>query len=303
VVRKPDFFLIGAAKAGTSSLFQYLTQHPRVFIPPIKEIHFFADQPPPGKERTLEQYLELFRDCPEDVRAGDASTTSLHSLEAYRRIHEFRPDARIFAVLRNPIDRAYSWFWHNRRDFKEDLETFEEALAAEPDRARAGLLRFKYVEHGMYHRQLRPFFDAFGRDRVHVHLSEDLRRDPGAVCASIFSSLDIDNYPVDASGVYNRSGPPRSRTLSRLLFLPFPGRTRVLKRLPRLVRFARGKVVQFNVQSPPRMRPETRRRLAEVFREDVERLEELLERDLGHWLEQPASPPYQGGVSPGITLK
>ena len=57
-VRKPDFFLIGAAKAGTSSLFQYLVQHPRVFIPSIKEIYFFSDRAPPGKERTLEQYLE-----------------------------------------------------------------------------------------------------------------------------------------------------------------------------------------------------------------------------------------------------
>lgn len=280
-----------------------MIQHPRVFIPSIKEIHFFADQPPPGKERTLEQYLELFRECPEDVRAGDASTTSLHSLNAHRRIQEFRPDARIFAILRNPIDRAYSWYWHNRRDFKEDLETFEEALAAEPDRTRAGLPRFKYVEHGMYHRQLRPYFDAFGRDQVHVYLSEDLRRDPDVVCASIFSCLDLDAHPVNTSRSYNRSGPPRSQALSRLLFLPFPGRKRVRKRLPGLVRFARGKVVQFNVQPPPLMRPETRRRLAEIFRDDVERLAELLERDLGHWLEVPASPPHHGAGSPGTTLK
>ena len=173
----PEFFLVGAAKSGTSSLYMYLTQHPRVFVPPIKEPHFFSDFHHPALAHidTLDKYLALFDDCPENALAGDASTSYLYSRGAPRRIQALQPRARIMAILRNPIDRAYSFYWHNRRDFHEPL-SFEDALEAEPGRIeeRAGFASH-YVRSGMYHDQVRNYIDTFGRDRVRVWLTEDLK--------------------------------------------------------------------------------------------------------------------------------
>lgn len=283
--RYPDFFLVGAAKSGTTSLFRYLVQHPSIFIPRNKELHYFADLSVSrgGSYRTLDAYLRLFERCPDEVRAGDASTSYLPSPSAAARIREVRPDARILAVLRNPVDRAYSHYWHQRVGFREEA-TFEQALEEEPARIEAGLTYgFLYTRTGMYHEQLRRFTDAFG-SRVRVYLFDDLRSDPAALCRDVFAFLEVDpDHPVDTSRVYLRSGPPRSSALGRLLVKPFPGRRWLVRKWPHRMRVLKQAVSQKNVTAPPPMDPETRARLTEVFRPDIERLEELLNRDLSGW--------------------
>lgn len=283
----PEFFLVGAAKSGTSSLYMYLTQHPRVFVPPIKEPHFFSDFHHPALAHidTLDKYLALFDDCPENALAGDASTSYLYSRGAPRRIQALQPRARIMAILRNPIDRAYSFYWHNRRDFHEPL-SFEDALEAEPGRIeeRAGFASH-YVRSGMYHDQVRNYIDTFGRDRVRVWLTEDLKDGAADVCREAFEFLGVEPLAVDTGTVYNRSGPVRSRTLARLLFWKFPGRRRLGKAFPAVAKQMRWRLIQRNMGTPPPMRPETRERLVGVFREDVLKLQDVLGRDLSHWLE------------------
>lgn len=283
--RYPDFFLVGAAKSGTTSLFRYLAQHPSIFVPWKKEPHYFADPAlhRGGGYRSLDAYLGLYRDCPPDVLAGDGSTSYLPSLGAASRIREVRPDAKILALLRNPVDRAYSHYWHQRVEFTEDLD-FEEAIEDEARRIEQGLpYGFLYLRTGMYHEQLKRFFDAFG-DRVRVHLHEDLQTDPEAVCRDVFTFLEVDpDHPLDTSRIYHRSGPVRSRLLGRLLARPLPGRRKLIRRWPGWMRSFRTRISQKNVTAPPPMDPETRARLTEVFRPEIERLEELLNRDLSGW--------------------
>ncbi len=282
-MRKPDFFLVGAAKAGTTSLFQYLTQHPAIFIPSIKEPHYFSEYYDSGAPvlPTVDHYLRLFDDCPDGALAGDASTSYLYSVDAAQRIRELQPAARIVAVLRNPVDRAYSLYWFNRRDLVEDLG-FEAALEAETERIRENWhFRFHYVTSGQYADQVQKYFDAFGREPVRVYLFEDLRADERTLCRDIFTFLGIPaDHLLDTGGRFNPSGDPRSRLLSRILTHQFPRLRRVF---PKTAKMVKHRLMHVNVRPAPPMLPATRSMLAETFRPDVTRLEEMIGRDLSRW--------------------
>lgn len=285
--RFPDFYIVGAAKSGTTSLFHYLRQHPSIFFPWVKELHYFADRSLPhgGRFRERESYLRMYESCPPGVLAGDASTSYLPSPTAALRIRSARPDARIIAVLRDPVDRAYSNYWNKRATLQEEL-SFEDALDDEPRRDQSGLTHgFLYVQTGLYYEQVKRFADAFG-ERFRVYLFDDLRSDAGALCRDILSFLDVDpDWSLDTSVVYYPSGLVRSRILGRLMVRPFPGRRWLVQRWGPHLRDLKGAVWRRNVRRPPPMNPVTRLRLIEIFRPDVERLGGFLGRDLSAWLD------------------
>lgn len=283
--RKPDFFVIGASRSGTTSLYHYLVQHPSIQVP-VKEPSFFSDFRPPIYD-SMESYLDIFAGCPPGARVGDMSTAYLPSRNAARRIREFQPQARILMVLRSPIDRAYSMYWYKVRSFQEHL-TFEEAIAAEETRIREGwVFGFQYATSGLYAEQVLRYLDVFGRDRVRIHLFEDLKSSPGPLCLGVFRFLEVKDYSIHEVQVVNRSGPPRNRFLGRVLSQPFPGRRRLRRLFPEKMRRLRDQVLEGNLDRPPSMSPDTRAALAERFRDDVERLQGILGRDLNHWLAAP----------------
>ena len=285
--RYPDFFLVGAAKSGTTSLFRYLAQHPSIFVPWKKEPNYFADPTVHGggEYSTLDAYLRLYQDCPHDVRAGDGSASYLPSRSSAARIKDARPDARILIILRNPVDRAYSHYWHQRVRFAEEM-SFEDAIEDEPRRIEQGRpYGFLYVRTGLYHDQVARFVDLFG-SQVRIHLFDDLRSDPDTLFRDVLSFLGVESEgPAGTARIHHRSGPLRSETLGRLMAIPFPGRRKLAQRWPQRMRALRRAVTQRNVTRPPPMNPETRLRLTEVVRPDVERLQELLKRDLSAWLD------------------
>ena len=286
--RTPDFFVVGAAKSGTSSLYNYLTQHPGVFMPRVKEPHFFYNEPSPGspvlQEKDLAGYLELFGGVPHRVRAGEASTSYLYLPNAAREIKRIRGDAKILAVLRNPVDRAYSQYWNQVRDGRETLG-FVAALEAEEERKRENWwYGFMYAGTGLYAEQISRYVEAFGRANVQVHLFEDLREDAAEVCRKTFSFLGLDpDCGIEATKVHNRSGPMRSKLLSDLLNAESIKAT-AGKVLPSAWKHGVGEWLRnVNRKPVPEMDPKTRARLSEFFKEDVGRLEVLIGRDLGRW--------------------
>lgn len=291
-MKKPDFFLVGAAKAGTSSLFRYLKQHPRIFIPEVKEPNYFSDDPQVQSYNNLEDYLALYQECPPGSLAGDASTAYLYSPNAAARIKKFQPSAKILVILRNPIDRAYSRYWYNRRDFTEPL-SFDAALDAEPRRiAEQWNYRFHYTAEGKYFEQLQRYYYVFPKDNIEVFLFDDLIDDPLTICRQIFSFLRLQQFSPNTSRIYNPSGQYRNQWIARLIMLKFPGRTLLRRIFPQFARsplYARIRSLQLralspNLVSPPPMNEDTRAYLKEYFREDVSQLSDLLERDLTHWL-------------------
>ena len=286
--RKPNLFVLGAAKSGTTPLFNYLTQQSSIFAPEIKEPHFFYNERCAGApvlgEKDLGEYLELFADAPADAQAGEASTSYLYAANAPREIRRLQDDARIIIILRDPTERAYSQYWNQVRDGNEDL-SFEEALRAEAGRKRDNWWHgFLYVETGRYVEQLSRYYDVFGRDNVQVHLFDDLHQNAKEVCRKVFSFLGVDPaYKIEADKVYNRSGPVKSRLLARLLNAqsikePFK------KVLPVTWKRSVGEGLRNANRRPvPTMNPKTEIELRKTFEEDTLTLERMIGRDLSGW--------------------
>jgi hypothetical protein len=301
----PNFLIIGAAKAGTNALYHYLRQHPQVYMSPWKEPKFFAFESeadlgfraangrdaPVNASVILDQaeYEELFDDASDDELArGEASTHYLYVEKSPARIKALIPDARLIAVLRNPVDRAFSSYQHLVRDDLEPLD-FGAALDAEPQRiAEHYAYLYRYTDLGFYSEQLDRYEKSFPESQLCVLLYDDLRSDPEGTCRRIFSFLGVDEHFVpDMSGEYNRSGVPKNRVMHRLLNPSAPMKRRLWNVTPRFARErlldAQTKMVNRNLQRQTMPEPE-RDRLRDVFREEVGRLETRLGRDLSHWL-------------------
>jgi hypothetical protein len=301
----PNFLIIGAAKAGTNALYHYLRQHPQIYMSPWKEPKFFAFETeadlgfraangrdaPVNASVILDQaeYEELFDDARDgELARGEASTHYLYVEKSPGRIKTLIPDARLIAVLRNPVDRAFSSYQHLVRDDLEPLD-FGAALDAEPQRiAEHYAYLYRYTDMGFYSQQLDRYEKTFSENQLCVLLYDDLRSDPEGTCRQIFSFLGVDeDFVPDMSGEYNRSGVPKNRFMHRLLNPSAPMKRRLWNVTPRFARErlldAQTKIVNRNLQRQTMPEPE-RDRLRGVFREEVGRLEARLDRDLSHWL-------------------
>ena len=303
VPRMPNFMIIGAGKGGTTSLYYYLGQHPDVFMSTPKEAKFFAYEGetvvftgPRDKEKneglitTLEGYQALFRGVSTEKAVGEASPHYLYVPKACERIKHHVPDAMLFAVLRDPVDRAYSSFLHLIRDGREPIKDFAKALKQEDHRIRDGYAPvWSYRTMGLYFAQLKRYFDTFDRRQVHVYLYEDLKADPVGLTQKIFRVLGVDDsFVPDTTIRYNTSFVPRSRRLYEFLQTSrvetvvsarVPGAWRIFQELRR------------RNQVRPQCPPEVRRDLVRVFRDDILRTQDLIQRDLSAWLHEavPAS--------------
>ncbi|MGH3145252.1 MAG: sulfotransferase family protein, partial [Rubrobacter sp.] len=205
----PNFFVVGAQKAGTTSLYHYLDQHPQVYMSFIKEPFFFDHELDPNGEvvphefgghnqaakfANLEEYGTLFRAVKDETAIGEATPLYIYAPGTAERIERFVPGAKAIALLRNPADRAYSAFQHAVRIGVEPLTDFAEALRVEEERIRDGWhYIFHYRNRGLYCEQLESYYEVFGRERVGVWLYEDLRDDPARVAQSVFRFLGVDD--------------------------------------------------------------------------------------------------------------
>ena len=306
----PNFLILGAAKSGTTSLYDYLTQHPEVFTSPVKEPRYFAyaedfgaagEDPParppmqgPGDEwanrnavYTMDQYRALFAEAGDQQAVGEASPVYLYSEAAPARIRQYLPDVQLVVMLRDPVERAYSHFMHLIKTGREPLRDFETALEAEPERRAQGWeWSWHYRALGFYHQQLQRYLRYFDRSQLHVYLFDDLKRDAVALAQDLFGVLGVDSsFAPDVSVQHRKSGVPRSARLQRFLFNPDNPLRRLSRYLlPEGVRdrlLARMK--NANVTKPP-LPDAARARLAAAYRDDVRQLEGLIDRDLSGWL-------------------
>jgi Sulfotransferase family len=303
--RMPNFFLVGAAKAGTTSLHAYLGQHPQVFMSQFKEPTFFAlyGEPPPPLHRAdgsvipinaahdLDSYRALYRDAGDAAVLGDASTFYLVDEHVPARLREHVPHARIAMVLRQPVDRAYSHYLDFRFRGFEPLASFTEAFRADEERvARAatklGTL-WAYRSMGLYAPQVARYRAQFPPEQIKVFLYDDWRADPVGVVTDLFRFLGIDDGFVPDMTVRHRAagGVPRSPGLRRAM----ERKHGLARRLARAIVPAglrprvQSMVDRWNAVRPP-LDPAVRRALTEVYRADIAALEPLIGRDLSGWL-------------------
>ena len=303
-VNQPNFFLIGAMKSGTTSLYHYLNQHPDIFFPENKEPHYFAfkDDPEickgPGDDerfkdmivRDYDAYLELYKKADHQSVIGDASAMYIYYGRSAKEIHDFNPDAKILVILRNPVERALSSYKHLLRDDRETIMDFQEALDAESERVANNFMPiWFYQKAGLYGEQLAPFVDLFG-DQVKILLYDDLVKDQQGTIAEIFRYLGVDDTFMPATGEkFNISGIPKSRVLHSLTNNHYGVKKMVTSLMPKSFRNkVKSRVNQMNIdRHSVEMSQSARANLAKYFQDDIRKLETLTGRDLSHWLKVP----------------
>ncbi len=305
----PDFVVIGAGKSGTTSLDNYLSQHPDIFMSRIKEPDFFAYETVDpstlsGRDldhyhrsvTTIDEYRKLFTDASAGQLKGETSNTCLSAPNAAERMKHYIPDAKLIAILRQPTNRLFSRYMHLERVNRLPSENFKDVL----DRDSIWWKRKDLIPEGYYAQNLRRFYDLFPHDNIKVLLSEDLRDDPASAMKEIFSFLGVDpSAEIDYSVEHNRSGIIKNRFYDRTI-----GSNSVIKKLmkrllpeefyfritrsPRLKKITQG-INNANLKQATLDRELYNRITEEIYGDEIRDLEKLIGRDLSAWLEaQPA---------------
>jgi hypothetical protein len=289
----PNFLIIGAMKSGTTALYYYLEQHPEIYMSPVKEPNFFSSQEQEnaaGAVTHIRTYQHLFRGVSSERAIGEASHSYLYEPRAAAEIRRYVPEAKLIAILRNPIDRAYSHFLHMVRSGTEPLDDFARALREEV----AGIHKERafqdYIGRGLYYDQLKRYFNTFSRDQVKVYLYEDLSNTPVDTLQDAFRFLGVDDsFIPDISLRRNVSGYPQHKTIDKLLTRPSPIKDALKIYLPARLRWRLSKAFDDlktrNLVEPPPVESEVRQQLIRVYREDILKVQGLIHRDLSGWLE------------------
>jgi len=290
----PNFYIIGANKAGTTSLYYYLDQHPDIFMCWPKEPMFFMaeDINDDIRNRPDAQHLKIFVgnfkdysalfDKVSDERAiGEASTGYLPNYNVPQRIKKYTPEAKFIAILRNPVDRAYSAYTYALALGIEPLNNFSQAI----EEAQSNNWRH-YVKLGLYCRQLLKYYETFNKNQIRIYLYDDLRSDPLSLVKSIFQFLEVDDsFIPDISKEHNVTLIPKNKMMHLLLTKLTAISTNIEPMIPINVSGLFNKMINLNLTKPPKLDIQTRKDLIEVYREDILKLQDLLQRDLTSWLD------------------
>jgi hypothetical protein len=282
--RWPNLFVVGAAKAGTTSVNHYLSQHPEIFMSPMKEPHFFSRiEPTPELQpffphvRDKGAYLSLFAGARDQQMRGEASTSYLTDPAVADRIWRTCPGAKIVMILRDPVDRAYSHYWNDVREGIERRpfgQAISEELEGPPGRWGVSSL---YVECGRYSAPVTRYLERFRANAI-VLFFEELVADAPRTLERLFTFLNVD--PAWATRIESESRNPFAlprNVLSRRLLGSGTARTVSRKLLPRSLRAVGRRHLLTAVEKPP-LEPDLRQRLVELYRPDVDRLCDVLGR-------------------------
>lgn len=300
----PDFIIIGAGKSGTTSLDNYLKQHPELFFSRVKEPNFFAYDN--ISTDTLDKYVlrhykqsitnltdyqNLFKDARKDQLKGETSNTYLVVEQAAERIKHYVPDAKLIAILRQPTERLYSRYLHLARDNRLPSNNFEDVL----DRSSIWWQRNDLVKEGFYYKNLSRFYDMFPAENIRVYLNDDLKKDSNLLMKDIFEFLGV--APLEAvndSVKYNKSGLIKNKFYDKTLGHNSIFKSMVKKMAPTSL-YSRvkdniwlQKVVNDlrnrNLEQPKLDKTLHDRITREIYQEDITQLAKLINRDLSHWL-------------------
>lgn len=295
----PNALIIGAPRCGTTSVHGHLALHPDVFAGATKEPQFFSSEAhelrlegPDDRQvlshlvTRLEDYERLFEGATGQRVVTEASTTYIYFEGTARAIRKRIPDCKIVAILRDPVARAYSDFLRQRRNGEEPLADFGEALRQEADRIASGwAYRWHYRSRSLYHDRLKEYFEEFPKDSVKVLLFEELS-DPAQFITDLSGFLGIEPRVDIGLGRLNQGGEReiRSQMLHRTTHGLNPFGKALARLLPERV-LRRGRRLAFTGNlRVPEIDPELAASLRSSFRPDIERLQELIDRDLGPWI-------------------
>ena len=305
----PNFFVVGAPKSGTTSLYFYLKQHKDIYLSPIKEPVFFArdivdnvlkckkDVMPfnPQKyfshkklpERHIafikeeKHYLELFREIKNEKVAGECCTFNLFSKVAAFKIRKFNPEAKIIAILRNPVDRTFSHYQMKLLEgTTKEKDFLKEVLGDFKSKSECKTF---YIEQGMYYEQLKRYYDSFPKSNIKVFIFEEFINNIDLFLSELFDFLGVANVVVRTHDVYNKSATPKFVKLNYAL-KKFRRKTAFLfpDKMPDFLK----KIYDYLMLSNKKQKLDikTRARLYEFFKEDILKTQQLTGKDLSLWM-------------------
>ena len=295
----PNFLIIGAAKSGTSSLHNYLNQHPQVFMPSynkegmkVKEPRFLIKDLVQHRLHngiwTFEEYQSLFDDVKDEKAIGESTVLYLYYYKhAINNIkHYLGEDVKIIIMLRNPADRAYSAFHHVSRGFKEK-NSFEKSLEIEKGRMEREenlTPMVMYKEMGMYYEMVKAYMESF--KNIHIILYEDFRDNIESEMNKIYNFLGISNdIEIDFITKHNVGGKRwKDEKMKHVFMKDNPMKSILKSALPK--KFRKGilhHLVNASTNKVVPMKEEVRKGLNDYFKLDIKKLSELLNKDLNHW--------------------
>jgi hypothetical protein len=284
----PNFFIVGAAKAGTTSLYRYLAQHPNIYMPKVKEPHWFSRVKNPGdagRITTEADYLRLFQGWRGEKAVGEASPSYLWESKAPYRIKERLPEAKIIILLRNPVDRAFSHYLMDVRDCIQQRPFYEAIMTDYGSQPKRWGISHLYVELGEYHEQMLRYLDCFGRERVLTLFFEEVFSGPRATSeavAQITDFLGVDPCGSGSIHVHTKHNPyvvTRSRAARFLVKHP-RWRTVGGRLLSERGKQFFNRRVLFRETEKPSSEPEALDFLRGVYKVEMEPLKKILRREL-----------------------
>jgi hypothetical protein len=298
---KPNFFIVGAPKCGTTALYEYLRPHPNIFMSKVKEPHFFAkDLGTYPFIKTLEDYTRLFADSTEQhLRVGEASVYYLRSTTAIANIHEFNPDAKIIAMFRNPVEMVHSLHSQLLYVSEETESDFETAWRLQERRSQGiglppasrGAFLVQYAQVGQFGTQTKRLLSIFPAGQVKLILYDDFAASPQAVYDDVIQFLELPHDQRTEFPRINESKRARMAWLRNLYRKPPPPLRTAFRGLKRAVgaesiRAVTSKIVDLNTVRERRqpLSPAFRAELVAAFRDEIDLLSRLLNRDLSHWV-------------------
>ena len=279
----PNFFIVGAPKAGTTSLYEYLKKTPGIFMSPVKEPNYFSQGIAPHHFfnktiRDKEKYLNLFKNVKNEVAIGEASGSYLRDPKAAQLIHDTVPNAKIIILLRDPILRAYSHYLMRARGRSAHL-TFRQVIKKSLDSPENDDYSRIIISAGMYYQQVKRYLDTFGKENVKILIFEEFVNDSRKAVKEILEFLGVKSEIAESVGkVHNPFTVPRG------VIAKFALRNKITSKFGRSIGSSAREMIVKNVlvkkgNKPPLLQ-EDRMFLEKIYCDDVVRLEKFLGHSL-----------------------
>ncbi|MCI5127084.1 MAG: sulfotransferase [Candidatus Electrothrix sp. AUS3] len=291
----PNFVVIGAPKSGTTSLFYYLKQHPDIYLPVRKELHYFSYHhlkkrlEGPGDRDAFVQlcnsrnaYESHYRNVKAEKAIGEVSPSYLYYSDVAQTIKETLGSVKIIVLLRNSVEKAYSQYMHLVREQLEFM-TFYDALMEEEKRSNAGWSDiWLYAESSLYSEKIKDYISVFGKENVKIILFDDLIKQTDEVMVELFSFLSVDTtYKCDTRRVYNRTGNVKSKKIALFFSKKNQIKTAIKMILPERIRiWIRLAIQDLNTEAKPTIDKKSSAYLANFFSKDISNIEKIIEANL-----------------------
>lgn len=308
---KPDFFIVGAAKSGTTALQQTLAAHPNIFMSPIKEPnYFYTDVALEELRQALQEkfkkenakhwinngmkgelwnafirednlYKELFKNAESNQYCGEASVSYLYSIKAAQNIFNYNPKAKIIIMLRNPIERAWSHFNMERRlgiitgDFITEFNKYKSVI--NPIWGKDPI----FLSGGLYYHQVKRYLSTFPKEQILICMYDDYRKNPQIVFSTILNFIGVSTN--SESSILNNKKVNEARKSIVDDFIPSGGLKSMLRKFVQFIGIHHFLKQLLSKESNEKLPQEYRNLLSKFYREDIEKLEELIAVNLNHW--------------------